>query len=428
VSQANGESLELANRYRDPLNGFSLRPIKGTQRQVKSATAILASWTKRDEKSGAILWTFSVRKAGRKVDPNEAFNLKKFAQKLRKQVMRNDRFRVDKVEFKSVDKKPGIVLTGQSVGAMKFWQREHWVRVKPGRWLVFTLFGSLKKEDMLDKAMSTMMETVEVTDPAEEIKRRKEYLRNGKVLLLALSKEKLTKALRKEPIWRIMKLKGKPVGWMRQVEKTGREERFDGVRVVTHSWAKIPDVPLRVSKATMFASVGRSYSTWKETLRIGSGSKRIVFREKGLQRDQIIMSSASKNGRDLPATQRKDLPGGWFLPKAMELLLPRLVDLSEPGTYSFATYNSRTNKFDMRTFIVHKPTTIEIADGGAKIRVIRCQDQSHWDKDPATLYLKPDGTLVRMESQSGFVVERSTEKEVRKTFRAAADALGELDD
>jgi hypothetical protein len=259
------------------------------------------------------------------------------------------------------------------------------------------------------------------------MKRRKKYLRQGKVVLLALTRESVGKVLKDEPVWRIMKLKGKPVGWMRQSEETGREERFAGVRVETHSWAKIPDVPLRVSESTMFASVGRTFSTWKETLRIGTGSKRIVFREKGLQRDQIIMSSASKNGRDLPATKRKDLPGGWFLPKAMEMILPRLIDLGERGAYSFATYNSRTNKFDMRTFIVHGPTEIKLPNG-SKMRVIRCQDQSHWDKEPATLYLKPDGTLVRMMTSGGFVVERSSEKEVRRTFPAARRFLRGLDE
>ncbi|MFP4435135.1 MAG: hypothetical protein ACLFTN_11795 [Phycisphaerae bacterium] len=420
------DETKLGSRYRDPLNGFSLRPIEGTERQVKSATANVASWMKRDAKRGAIVWTFSVRKAAREVDPNETFDIKTYAKQLRKDAMQRERFRVDEVAFESVDEKPGIVLIGQSVGAMKFWQKEHWVRIKPGRWLVFTIFGSLQKERDLDQAMSTMMKTAKINDPAEEMKRRKEYLRNGKVVLLALTKEALAKAVKDKPVWRIMKVNDKPVGWMRQVEDIGREERMDGLSVVTHSWAKIPEVPLRVSEAKMFSSVGRTYSTWEEVLRVGEGRKRIVFREEGLQRDQVVMSSATKNGRDLPTTKRKDLPGSWFLPRAMEMILPRLVDLSKPGNYSFATYNSRTNKFDMRTFIVHKPTTIRIGD--VKIEVVRCQDQSHWDKDPATLYLKPDGTLVRMESPGGFTVERSTRKEVVKTFRAAAGILRGLTD
>ena len=54
------EKIELGRLYIDPLNGFSLRPPVDTARTRTTASSRLVTWTRRDEKTGAVLWMLSV--------------------------------------------------------------------------------------------------------------------------------------------------------------------------------------------------------------------------------------------------------------------------------------------------------------------------------------------------------------------------------
>ncbi|MFP4052228.1 MAG: hypothetical protein ACLFV7_00005 [Phycisphaerae bacterium] len=417
--------VDLAQPYRDPLSGFSIRPPKGAQRKLKTGTATLAQWLQRDEDSGAIVWTLTVSKAAYKVKEDEEFNLREYGKQLSKEMMQRDRFKVEKLSFGSVDKKPAITMAGQSAGTLKFWQKQVWVRSKPGRFLVFTLFGPLNKADRLRSVMDKVMDNVTITDPEEELKRRQTYLRNGKVALLGLTREAVAKAAADKPLWMLMKLKGKTVGWMRQSESMDKEQQFEGLKVVTHSSAELPKSPVRLSKSDMFSSIGRTYERWTELLQIGSGKTAVSFMEKAFRKDRVILCNASRNGKALPVLKREDVPAQWFLPKAIGMMLPRFLDLDKPRTYAFATYNSRTNKYDMRLFVVGE--TVMVEHGGRRVKAIRCQDQAHWDKEPATVYLKPDGTLIRLETADEFVVELSDEATVRRKFPKVNDVIKALD-
>ncbi len=417
--------VDLAKPFRDPLNGFTIRPPEGAQRKLKTGTATLAQWLQRDEESGAIIWTLTVSKAAYKVKEGEKFELRQYGKQLAKEMLERDRFKVEKLTFGNVDKKPAIIMTGESVGTLKFWQKQVWVRPKPGRFLVFTIFGPLNKTDYLRSVMDKVLQNVTIVDPEEELKRRQTYLRNGKGVLLGLTKEKVTRIAADKPFWMLMKLKGKTVGWMRQREEIDTIQQFDGLKVETHSSADLPKNPVRLSKSAMFSSIGRTYEQWTELLQIGSGKTAVSFAEKGLRKDRVILCNASRNGRALPVLKREDVPDQWFLPKAMGMMLPRLLDLGEPKTYAFATYNSRTNKYDMRLFVVGETVTIE--HDGRRVKAVRCQDQAHWDKDPATVYLKPDGTLLRLETADEFVVELSDEATVRRKFPKVNDVIKALD-
>ncbi len=410
-----------ARRYIDPLNGFSLRPPKGAERQRQSATAQLVSWLKRDAKSGAIAWSLRIRKVTYKLGEDEKFDLKEYSKEILRKLSTQEKFKVDDVTVTKLAGKEALDLAGTGAGALELWQSEMWVHANEGVFLVFSLAGPKDDARKLDKLFDTILSTVEITDPEEEAKKRRKFLKAGARLMLSLDEDRVKKAIRKEPQIRLLTYQGKKVGYMIQVEKMTYEGKHPAVQVESYALAKLPDLPLRISRSTMVATVGRSLEKWNDRLTLHTEKGRINVVEKGLQKGSVLLCDTTRNEEPLPTRKHTDVPTDWYLPKAMGMILPRLLDPADPNTYAFATYNSGDNRFDMRTMFVIGKRRIEV--DGRKIEAYQLLDQTHWDKDPATLYVTEDGDLIRMESVDGFVMKAVDRRTLLKHYPDAKKTL-----
>ncbi len=184
----------------------------------------------------------------------------------------------------------------------------------------------------------------------------------------------------------------------------------------------LPGVDVRLLKRTLFVTADGKLERWAKQLRVGSEGKGQAVQEDGLKENELIVNKVVVEGK--AETRKKRVPEKRYLPQATGMLLPRLMDLKTPGGYAFAAYNSEANSFDMRTFTVVGPEQIVL--GGRKVDVVRATDQPTAASEPAVLHLDPKGDLLRMQTEDGLVMERSTASAIRRRFPNAADILKTL--
>jgi hypothetical protein len=96
----------------------------------------------------------------------------------------------------------------------------------------------------------------------------------------------------------------------------------------------------------------------------------------------------------------------------------RLVDLTKRTQYAFASYASLENNFDMRTFAILG--TEKIATVRGEVQAVRATDQAAANADPATLWLTPDGKLLRMKTIDGLIMNASARAAVLRRYPTAA--------
>ncbi|MCK4602558.1 MAG: hypothetical protein KAU28_08840, partial [Phycisphaerae bacterium] len=346
------QTVELGKRYVDPLHGFSLRPPAGTDRQRQRVAARLVSWTKRDPRTGAIAWTLSVLKV---TETNEKIELKPYSQALAKKLQTQENFREVTTELAPVAGKAAIHLRGVSGGSLGLWQRQVWVLTKARKFLIIKITGPVDMKDRLDAICGAVLATLEVTDPKKALEKRKELLARGEKLLAGLTDKKLTDATHGEPQWCLLRFKGDDVGFMLTTESATRREGRRGYEVKLWVMSRLPKDQPRLLKRVLFTTVDRKLERWTESLQIGSGPTSVVIGEDGIRQDDVIVCNFARGDRI--DTNKKAVPASltFYLPRAIGLLLPRLVDLQEQTSYAFAVYAGDVNDFDMRTLKVIGP-------------------------------------------------------------------------
>ena len=420
VGPAVGESIPLAKRYSDPLNGFSLRPPEQTQRQRKPSPSLLVSWVKRDVGTGAIAWTLSVQRA---VDRQKKIDLKPYGQALAEKLRREEKFKVESVDVVPVAGKGAIHLRGQFTVIVKLWQRQVWILAEPGRFLILTVTGQIPDKEKLNSLCDAVLATLQLIDPKKEFAERKARVERGEKLLASLNNKKVTAVLDAQSRWYLFRLKDDYVGFMKVSEKAARRNNSVGVEISKWIMFKFPEDDARLMKRTLFAAGGASVEIWSEHLQVGEGDRSVWRVEKGIRQDELIVCTVSECGRE--RVRKKGVPQKIYLARATGDLLPRLVDLKKPQSYAFARYTSESNAFEMRTFAVVGPEKITV--GGRRVDAIRATDQSSPTADAASLWLDAEGRLLRMQTEQDLSVQRSTRAAVLRRFANAERLILELD-
>ena len=420
VAPALGQ-VALDRRYRDPLHGFSLRPPAGTERRREFSASRLVTWVRSDPKSGAIAWTLTVHRGAR---TKEDIKLEAFAKELPKQLLASDRFFVDKksVRVLPVAKKGAIQLEGVMRGAVRLWQRQVWVLARPRRFLVFTIRGPEADKDKLRKIFDAVAKTIIISDPKAEREAREENLKRGRELLSELEDAKIKAVIHAAPQWFLLRLKDKDVGFMKQTESARKHKGSAGWEVVTWVMMRLPKDKLRLQKRVLFTTTDRSLERWREQLQVGEGAGAITLAEDGMKQADLIVCNVGQNRRI--DTKRQKVPKKHYLPRAMTILMPRLIDASKASAYAFATYTTQANAFDMRTFTVIGPETITL--GGRRVKAVRMTDQPAADAEAVTLWVNKKGLLLRMQTSEGVVMEQTSEGAILRRFPKAKAALAAM--
>ncbi len=342
-----------------------------------------------------------------------------------KKLRREENFTVDSTEIAPVAGKAAILLSGRFRGSGRLWQRQVWILAQPGRFLIISITGPAGMKEQLEKICDAVLGTLRLIDPADALEARKKNIESGRKFLASLTDKKLAAAVEARPKWYLLRLKSDIVGFMKVVEAVTRRKKAKGVEIRKWVVLKFPKDKVRLMGQVLFTTADRSLELWTKRLQVGLDDKvaRLSEREKGIKQNELIVCTVSKG--DQERMKKKKVLESIYLPLAMADLLGRLVDLTSPGAYSFASYTSKVNEFDMQTFRVVGKDRISYA--GKRIDAVRVTQQMSADTEPVTLWLDEKGGLLRMETEEGLVMEPTSRQGVLRRFPNAERSMRVLD-
>ncbi len=412
-----GEKM-LGRRYINALRGFSLRPPTSTTRETRHSPGWSVTWSRRDAKTGAIDMSLTLFK---KNESKKKIDLKPYSKALTKKLHDDRQFYAegDSTRVIQVAGRGAIDLRGRPGGTDGLWQRQVWIWVRPGQFLVAVISGPTKDKARLDATCQAVLNTLELTDPAKAIDIRKENLKRGELLLESLSDKKLSAVFAAQELWFLLSMKGKEVGYTMLATSPKRMDRANGYEVRSVVRLSLSRQKRRIMKRTLFATADRNVERWREGLTIGLGLKAVRTVEEGVKQKDLIVCQLISGHQERSRQKRLKLPTmGIYLPRVFGMVLPKLVDLKSKKTaYSFATYNSGTNDFDLRTFTVVGPAKITIA--GREVQAVLATDQAADDSEAVKVWLDTKGNLLRMETPDGLSMEKAAKSAVLRRFPAA---------
>ncbi len=421
------QDIELASRYNAPLEGFSLKPPVKTDRLKDISPSLIVSWEKRDPRTGAILWTLSVHHQSLPADmTTEAYGealTKKF------QV---SRFRIDSQKILPFGETSAIYITGESAGTISRWNKQVWIRSEDERFLVLAIAGPTGLANRLEPIIDAVAGTVELTDRSQAIKDRQASIIRGGQLLADLTSEKLVGLLEARPQWFLFSMKGETVGFMKVVEARTKLPQahaaaIDGVGITQWLKIQIAGDQARMLRREALTTADRKFERWSESIIIGQNQSTVVIGEEGLRQANLIVCTSKAQGREKrnPPKQIPPKIDVIYLPRAMGNLLPRLVDLSETGTYGFGAYSSEVNDFDLRTLTVKGAEKINF--GGRIITAIALADQKTADQEPTQVWVDKTGLILKMSTADGLTMQRATLRDVKNVYRDAEPLVKAMD-
>ena len=411
-SAASVHGAQLGKRYIDPTRGFSLKEPLDTVRKRGFSASRLVTWTKLDKKTNAIVWTLSLHQA---ISKDKDIGIERYSKILQSRLRREQKFDISSAKTITVSEKGAIDLRGVIKGPIQLWARQVWILAEPGRFIVLIMTGPIGMKQQLDETCSEVLKTFELTDPAEAILQSRNNLVRGKELLAGMNDAKLSAIVKPGHQLYLLKHKHRNVGFMYVRESWRSMDGVAGIAVETYLMLQMPKDKRRIVRRKLFSTSNGNFERWSERLATGSGKKRISSGESGIKQGPLIVCDIiqGKNTRTL----KKNVPQSIYLPRATGWVLPRLVDLNKPASYSFAAYTSSENNFNMRTFTVLGPEKIETSRG--QIDTIGATDRLAADAEPTKLWLSPSGMLEQMESPDGLVVTTATQQAVLALYPEA---------
>ena len=410
--------IKLASLYIDPVRGFSLRPPVGTTRSRATSANRLVVWTRRESPKAPILWRLSVYgRTDKTYKPGG--DLAAYGRALAKRLAKIEGFKAAAPRVIDLAGTKGINLRGLTAGKVQFWQRRVWVYLRGGKFLEVRISGPASARDKLDTIAEAVLKTLKITDPKDAQAQRKAALAGGAELLKALTDKKLTAALDTNDQWFLYRRGEQVIGFMLQKEAASKSAGKSGCRIKSWIMMKLDGKTLKLRRE-MFTTADRSAETWLETGRVESAGKNVIMEEKGTKSDLRIDCQITVGPRKIK-NKPASAPKSNYLPRAMAWLLRRMVNLKEPASYAFATYNGRSGSFNLRTFTVVGPDEIEA--GGRKVRAIRVTDQLTAETQAADMWVDLDGKLLIMNTADGLMMETASDKAVHRRFPQAMETV-----
>jgi hypothetical protein len=401
---------DLAERYVDALHGFSIQPPANCERNREPSTSRLVTWIHRDGKTGAVDFTLTVQQI---IETKDKIDLRVYSVALADKLKTDHRMKVEAATVIAVADRQAIDIRGLSAAGL--WQRQVWVQAEAGRFLVFVGSGPADSKAQVVSTVEAVLSTARFTDPEAYRAARKPNLDRGGKLLAELKPEQIKAAIRPQQWYMLVSGQDK-VGFVLRNEALARQRDIDGYQVTVWTFLQRAKEQPQLAKQVLFAGFDSKMDRWKEQRQVGGGeSGTDGYAEDGAVIGDAVICGIERNGRIDQV--KRSLPDVPYLPRAAGHLLPRLVDLTKPAAYAFATYTTSANDFDMRTFAIVAPEKIEI--GGKTIEAIRATDQVAADAEELSVWLDDKGDVLRMELASWLTLEASTKADVVKAYPQA---------
>ena len=385
--------------------GFRVRLPAGLERTNMPSASQVASWTRRDGATEAIVWTVAVNSV-RASDRSMRQQMEDLTATLKAQ----EGFDIESATLTRVGQDDAIDIkgqtftdaTGKTTGKVQWWQRQVWVRHE-GTFLVWRITGPALARAEMDAVMAGLLKTLTLIDAEQALAEREQNLAAGAAWLKGLQATDVSRRLK--PVseqWFTIVRDDKTIGWAVMT--------FDANNTsVTSRLTLSTDTDGVASSA--YAALNRSEASGTLRVRNPMNNQWLTIEQSTLSRGTLTVV---ESGGNRSRTRTKSVPAATFLPTAMVQALPLLVDRDKPVTLSFAVNAPRDPQLDVCTVRVGEKR--DVAVGDQRIQAVPVEVQQAEDAGADVFWIGPEGTMLRVESSSGFRMTLSTRAAILKTF------------
>ncbi|MFW6145710.1 MAG: hypothetical protein ACOC7R_00085 [Planctomycetota bacterium] len=417
-------AAETAPRYTDDLRGFSLCPPAGAKVVRRPGAAELVKFVLGDGDTGRVPVQVSVQLNVQTGDP--VTDLTAFSASLADHLRSTQNFQVDPASLTetTLAGHAAVVMEGTAGGSVfGLFRRDVWVRLDDPRFLVLRATGPLDRSDEVKAAAETAAATLWLFDPTETREKLERDLARGSALLDKLDADALRGTLSPGDHWFALVRSGKVAGFVHIHEQWDRQDRAEGLRVVTESAVKgeaSDDAPAdkkkvrTLARENAFCSFDRSFERWESFSVVLEGtderSRHHVF---GMKQHDLLLIQTVVGPRQTRANQVK-VPVSIYLPRAMASVAPALLDRSQAGGYAFGRYDDATGGIEMRTLTVVGPTKATL--GGQTFEGVELTDQAGPGAPLSQITVDEAGRVLTITRPQGTSLRRTTEQAIRARF------------
>ena len=324
-----------------------------------------------------------------------------------------------------------------------------------------TMFAPLKDRDLATRTYEAMLKTFVIVDAKQAKAQMQKNLMDGQTWLRGISADMLAGKLIRDPQFLRIVVQDKEVGYVRFDEGEDVRQTLRGADVKVRSYTIIKgtagkdDTILTSTTDAWWAymmkdgqpnveALGKSSwdvlvrcfppadadnSEWvwqqeKGTTKFDAEAMGQAPGEEGMVRPALLLSVHTEEGKDKDMSLARALPDNhqWLmddryprpLPKALEFLWPRLVDLTKPGSMSFPVFNGTTKRMGMRTISVIGEETLGI--DGKTVKAIHLADEL--ENGATNMWTDKDGRILMMRTSDGAMLLPTTQREMDGRFGA----------
>ncbi|NLF30974.1 MAG: hypothetical protein GX591_08825 [Planctomycetes bacterium] len=418
-------AAETGPRYTDELRGFSLCPPAGATVVRRTGTAELVQFVLGAE-TGRTPVELSVQLNVQTGDP--VTDLAAFSLHLADHLLVTQNFQVDPASMTptTLAGHGALILEG-SVGGSVFglFRRDVWVRLDDHRFLVLRASGPLDRADEVRAAGETAAATLWLFDPAATRAKLEQDLARGGALLEGLDGDALRAALTPGDHWYAVVRSGKVAGFVHVSEQWARQDRVEGLRVVTESAMAGEGAVRKLARDEAFCSFDLTFERWESFSIVLDGdaeqSRHLTY---GIRQHGLLLIQTVVGPRQTQANQVK-VPVGIYLPRALASVAPALLDRRQPGGYAFARYDDATGGIEMRTLTVVGPSAVTL--GGQTFEAVELIDQASLGAPQVKMAVDGAGRILSITRPDGALLQRTTEQAIRARFAEELDMLAPVD-
>jgi hypothetical protein len=323
--------------------------------------------------------------------------------------------------------KVGIIVARYNAGINQVFTQQAIFRFDDQTYYViqFTSAAGDAAEASATQAFGMILGTVKLHDLAELRKEQDDRVIHTKGFFSELDEKQIRSILQPMQMLRVIR-DGKDVGYVQVTEKPATHVTRDGVEISMQSRVFTPAVDGAANGgqidrvSNFFVAFDRSSEDWtvvttvadgksvpQRTTEMGNSNKEVKeeLDKEALKKHVIVDPTDPKQPpvkksesynlsvnvyMNQRASQPFNKPLPWlYLPQAVGQMLPRLLPLSDPENYMFASYVSAEHEVMYRYVDVEKAAEVEF-DGRKQLAVV-VKDRMGVDGSPTLHYLTPEG-------------------------------------
>lgn len=414
--------------YVDGSFGFSVRPFAGAtalrQKRVLSVADVeIVQFVRLDEK-----WSLTVRLTSTTRPLDASLIIDGITSSLRSQHEDVKQLRGEAAQIASRD---GVRYAASfSIEGNEWLRQQAVIRTKPTEYFALVLVTPLSARAKVEPLFDQIVDSFQLLRSELGEKRLKATLERGTQLLerAARGEIRLTNHVVPETYMRFL-LEGKEIGYVQILEKSRPRGPREGVEIREWAWLFQPDGTRTHLRHSMYVTNDLSYESWENRVTTIPPTPAGVTPQVHLQVDSglreedklIIAYTPQPNSPDLVDRVLDVEPS--YASAAWSNLLPRLLDLKTPQSYSFSSYNADRRGLVIRSFQVVGPTQITL--NTRTVRAIKIEDSEGFIPPVNEVNVDDKGRLLRVVA-GPLEMLSTTRDEIERAYAARVKEAQEI--